>query len=95
MDKMLWQLKQVYVRGEPGAFNKKKLSHPRLREITVDIFEGVTAIIGPSGSGKTSLLNLLVQFEIPDEGNISTSLPEGKHPLKLFWVPQDAGLWPH
>lgn len=68
---------------------------PRLQDITVEVGDGVSAVIGPSGSGKTSLLNLLVGFEIPDKGCIETSLPQGTHVLPLYWVPQNGGLWRH
>lgn len=70
-------------------------SLPRLQRITLDIQEGVTAIIGPSGAGKTSLLNLLVRFEMPEKGSITASLPADAHSLPIFWVPQDGGLWGH
>ncbi len=68
---------------------------PRLDNVTVEVGEGVSAVIGPSGSGKTSLLNLLVGFETPDRGSLEAALPEGGHPLPLFWVPQNGGLWGH
>jgi ABC-type Fe3+/spermidine/putrescine transport system ATPase subunit len=86
MGSLLWQLREVCLRGD-DIF--------RLEDATLEIHEGVTAVIGASGAGKTSLLNLLVGFEAPDSGSIAASLPRGAHPLPIFWVPQDAGLWPH
>ena len=73
---MLWQLANV------------SLAPNRLRDVTVAIHPGITAVVGHSGAGKTSLLNLLVDFEKPDHGTI-------QHTLPVFWSPQDAGLWPH
>ena len=60
----------------------------RLREVSLEISPGVTAVLGPSGAGKTSLLNLLVGFERPTAG-VVTGTP------RLFWAPADDGLWPH
>jgi ABC-type Fe3+/spermidine/putrescine transport system ATPase subunit/sugar lactone lactonase YvrE len=67
----------------------------RLREITLRIEPGVTAVLGPSGAGKTSLLNLLVGFEPPDAGKLTRHFNRGSHRIPLFWAPGDGGLWPH
>ena len=63
--------------------------HPasRLSGISAEIPEGRTAVLGASGAGKSSLMNVLVDFEPPATGTIS-------RPEKLFWAPQDGGLWP-
>lgn len=67
----------------------------RLRDITLQIKPGVTAVLGHSGAGKTSLLNLLVGFEKPDAGKLAAGFDRGSHRIPLFWVPADGGLWPH
>ena len=67
----------------------------RLREVSLRIGPGVTAVLGQSGAGKTSLLNLLVAFERPDAGTVTATLERGAHRRPLFWVPQGDGLWPH
>ena len=85
MSGSLWQLDGVTLHGD---------SIDRLTAATLAIEPGITAVLGHSGSGKTSLLNLLVGFERPDAGRITTTLLEGSHQLPLFWVPQDGGLWP-
>jgi iron(III) transport system ATP-binding protein len=72
----LWQLESVC------------LGPARLREITIAIPRGVTAVLGCSGAGKTSLINLLAGFEKPDAGTISGT-------ERVSWVPQNGGLWPH
>ena len=67
----------------------------RLADVTLSVPRGVTAVIGPSGAGKTSLLNLLVGYERPETGTISTTVDGGSGGLSLGWVPADFGLWPH
>jgi ABC-type multidrug transport system ATPase subunit/DNA-binding beta-propeller fold protein YncE len=80
----------------------------RLRDITLQIEPGVTAILGHSGAGKTSLLNVLVGFEKADSGKLicapavagrvpspGAPPPGEKHRIPLFWAPADGGLWPH
>ena len=58
----------------------------RLQACSLAVGEGVTAVLGSSGAGKTSLLNLLVGFEAPDEGEVTQA-------GKPFWVPANFGLW--
>lgn len=72
----LWQLDAV------------SLAPARLRDVTLTIRRGTTAVLGWSGAGKTSLLNLLAGFEKPDGGKI-TGAP------RVAWVPPEEGLWPH
>lgn len=67
----------------------------RLRELTLSIGSGVTAVLGHSGAGKTSLLNLLVGFERVDMGTLAAEFDRGPHRIPLFWAPSDGGLWPH
>ena len=64
------------------------LGHTRLRDVSLTIPRGVTAVLGWSGAGKTSLLNVLVGFEKPDRGIL-----DGPH--MFYWSPQGDGLWPH
>ena len=86
MGEALWRLSGIRLGGNSPA---------RLQDISLEIREGVTAVLGCSGAGKTSLLNLLVGFETPDEGVISATVPTRGHSLPLFWAPQNGGLWPH
>ncbi len=76
----LWQLDKVSMAGPQGD---------RLKNVSLCISSGITAVIGPSGAGKSSLLNLLVKFEQPDSGEIYQS----EDAVPFFWVPQNHGLW--
>ena len=64
------------------------LAPARLRDVSLTLRPGVTAVIGWSGAGKTSLLNVLAGFEKAERGSV-------RGPASLAWVPQDGGLWPH
>ena len=86
MSDVLWKLTGVSVRGAGPA---------RLADVTVELRRGVTAVLGHSGAGKTSLLNLLVGFESPDRGTVVCGPPPDGCSLPVYWVPQNAGLWPH
>lgn len=82
--KSLWTLNDVSLAGRQS---------PRLDGVSLQIADGVSAVIGQSGAGKTSLLNLLVNFERPDQGDVefhgaTTGLP-------VYWSPPTYGLWPH
>lgn len=78
-----WTLTDVLVgRGDP----------PRFACASLEIGDGVTAVLGGSGAGKTSLLNVLVGYEVPDEGVVRPAAAGAR--LPIYWVPQDAGLWP-
>ena len=44
---------------------------PVLRDLDLDIPEGMTAVLGPSGSGKSTLLRLLNRLADPDHGTVS------------------------
>lgn len=84
---LLWTLNDVSLKCASGI---------RLEQIDLEIPRGVTAIMGYSGAGKTSLLNLLVEFEAPDQGTL-TRMAGGfqtEFDLDLFWVPHNLGLWP-
>jgi len=70
------------------TLDRVALAPARLRDVSLTLHRGVTAVIGWSGAGKTSLLNVLVGFEKADGGSVRGT-------GSLAWVPQDGGLWPH
>ena len=59
----------------------------RLRDVSLTIPRGITAVLGASGAGKTSLLNVLAGFEKPTAGKLHGD-------ARVAWVPQGDGLWP-
>ena len=69
------------------TLDRVALAPSRLRDVSLVLRAGVTAVIGWSGAGKTSLLNVLVGFE-KAAGVVQKS-------ASVAWVPQDGGLWPH
>ena len=75
-DESLWTLDRI------------SLGPARLREVSLEIRPGTTAVLGWSGAGKTSLLSVLSGFEKADAGSL-------RGPSSLAWVPQTGGLWPH
>lgn len=83
---MLWKLNNISLKGE---------EHLRLNEVSLTVESGITAVMGHSGAGKTSLLNLLVGFEKPDQGELENNIGAQDHALPIFWVPSNFGLWPH
>ena len=64
-----------------------KLGATRLRDVTLTIPRGITAVLGASGAGKTSLLNVLAGFERPASGKLHGD-------TRVAWAPQGDGLWP-
>jgi len=84
-DSVLWTLDHIRLDGD---------LRPRLEVDHLEIHAGRTAILGASGAGKTSLLNLLIGFERPGQGQLDSSLGAEPQRLPLFWIPPDGGLWP-
>jgi ATP-binding cassette subfamily C protein CydD len=71
-----------------------------LNGITFDINSGeTTALVGPSGAGKTTVVQLLLRFLAPTEGEITldnTSLsriPKDEWQNTISWVPQNPYLF--
>ena len=52
------------------AFHYK--GHPVLKDISFKARKGeILSILGPNGTGKTTLLNCLLNINVPDKGSIS------------------------
>src|SRR5262245_19146916 len=86
MHPSLWTLKNVTLRST---------HRPRLDAVSCEIQTGVTAVVGDSGAGKSSLLNLLVGFERPDQGEIICHCAATRGQLGVYWLPPGDGLWSH
>jgi len=61
--------------GAPALFELRgvcasRCGRPVLRELDLEIQEGVTALVGPSGAGKSTLLRLLNRLADPDRGTV-------------------------
>jgi putative ABC transport system ATP-binding protein len=62
-------------RDSPSLFQLKRVSasregRPVLRDLSLTIEPGATAVLGPSGAGKSTLLRLLNRLADPDAGTI-------------------------
>ena len=71
----------------PFILERARLGERRLRDVSLIVPHGITAVLGASGAGKTSLLNLLAGFEKPTGGKLHGE-------TRVAWVPQGDGLWP-
>ena len=71
----------------PFILERARLGERRLRDVSLIVPHGITAVLGASGAGKTSLLNLLAGFEKPTGGKLHGD-------TRVAWVPQGDGLWP-
>ena len=63
-----------------------------LRGVTLDMQAGrQTALVGPSGSGKSTIIQLLMRFYDPDEGQV---LLDGRdlREYNLGWLRRKVGL---
>jgi ABC-type lipoprotein export system ATPase subunit len=67
------------VRSEPSVYSIRRLrkDYPSplgpitaIRDVSVEIGSGVTAIVGPSGEGKTTLLNCIGGLDVPTAGEV-------------------------
>jgi len=73
-----------------------------VRDLTLDIPGGQTCVlIGPSGCGKTTTLRMINRLTAPDSGRIlidgedTSTVDPPKLRLKMGYVIQNTGLFPH
>jgi putative ABC transport system ATP-binding protein len=66
---------------------------PAVVAASLELHAGVvTALVGPSGSGKSTLINLIVGWELPDEGVVRTHSDVRDNWDSVAVVPQGLGL---
>jgi len=72
--------------GDYTALNKVSISVPR---------GSIFGLLGPNGAGKTSLIRIINQITLPDEGemimNGQPSIPE--HVKQIGYLPEERGLY--
>jgi ABC-type multidrug transport system ATPase subunit len=70
-----------------------------LREITLDIPQGMFGLLGPNGAGKSTLMRTIATLQEADEGTIAfdgIDVLKDKNEVRkiLGYLPQDFGLYP-
>ena len=78
-------------------------ARPVLRDVSLRVESGVTAVLGHSGCGKTTLLRVVAGFLTPDAGTVAiagrTVVGAGRAvpPRRrgIGYVPQEGALFPH
>jgi ABC-type multidrug transport system ATPase subunit len=70
-----------------------------LREISLDVPNGMFGLLGPNGAGKTTLMKILATLLEPDSGTAEMNgidLIRDKHATRqmLGYLPQEFGLYP-
>lgn len=70
-----------------------------LKNITLDLGNGMFGLLGPNGAGKSSLMRTLATLQPPDSGSISFDGQDiYRFPLQLRqqlgYLPQDFGVYP-
>lgn len=70
-----------------------------IKNISMEIGNGMFGLLGPNGAGKSSLMKTIVGLQKPDSGNITfngTDISENPDYMKqnLGYLPQDFGVYP-
>lgn len=71
-----------------------------LRNVSLKLGPGITALLGRNGSGKSTLLRMLATISLPSEGKIffnGTDIQQNPTSLRqvLGYLPQEFGLYPN
>ncbi len=70
-----------------------------LREVSLDIPNGMFGLLGPNGAGKSTLMRTIATLQDPDSGSISLNgfdvITEKERTRQLLgYLPQDFGVYP-
>ncbi|HEY9130292.1 MAG TPA: ABC transporter ATP-binding protein [Dyella sp.] len=70
-----------------------------LREVSLDIPQGMFGLLGPNGAGKSSLMRTIATLQDPDEGSVTLNgqdlLTDKQATRRLLgYLPQEFGVYP-
>jgi len=70
-----------------------------LREVSLDIPQGMFGLLGPNGAGKSSLMRTIATLQDPDEGSVTLNgqnlLADKQATRRLLgYLPQEFGVYP-
>jgi len=83
----------VELTGVSRTYRSRAEDVPAVVAASLELDAGsLTALVGPSGSGKSTLINLIVGWELPDEGAVHTHPDVGDDWDSVAVVPQGLGL---
>ena len=81
---------------EVRSVSKSYSHHKALDDVSLSVPEGqIFGLLGPNGAGKTSLIRIINQITIPDQGDIlfkGNSL-SSKHVRTIGYLPEERGLY--
>ena len=85
-------MKVLEVRSVSKSYNH----HKALDDVSLSVPEGqIFGLLGPNGAGKTSLIRIINQITMPDQGNIlfkGNSL-SSEHIKTIGYLPEERGLY--
>ncbi len=76
--------------------SKNYANHTALSKVSMEIEKGsVFGLLGPNGAGKTSLIRIINQITLQDQGEIyfQGERLEAKHIAKIGYLPEERGLY--
>ena len=81
---------------EVRSVSKSYSHHKALDDVSISVPEGqIFGLLGPNGAGKTSLIRIINQITIPDQGDIlfkGNSL-SSEHVKTIGYLPEERGLY--
>lgn len=75
---------------------KRYHNHVALNDVTINVpKQSIFGLLGPNGAGKTSLIRIINQITMPDEGNIlfNGNPLNQKHISHIGYLPEERGLY--
>ena len=81
---------------EVRSVSKSYSHHKALDDVSISVSEGqIFGLLGPNGAGKTSLIRIINQITVPDQGDIffmGNSL-SSEHIKTIGYLPEERGLY--